>query len=144
MADTAFPHGANGIEGHIKAPLKSGEQLPQDPQEWQELLAFNQELVSYQQTAEWGMHALQGSFSQLHIPMDSSHGRQHGDILELSIHLHNLQISCVGIGQTQHVYMPAWQGDNNELWLRFEHLLFLDIRRRDCVARFHAIDTYQH
>jgi len=60
------------VEGHIKALLKSGGQLPQDLSECRELLAFNHELVSYQQMAEWGMWALQGSFGQLHVPMDST------------------------------------------------------------------------
>ncbi|KAF8589788.1 hypothetical protein K439DRAFT_1645022 [Ramaria rubella] len=62
VANTAFPRGSAQISGRIKAPVKSGQRLPSDPDEREELLCFNRELLSYHQTAEWGMHALQGSF----------------------------------------------------------------------------------
>ncbi|KAG2069821.1 hypothetical protein BDR04DRAFT_1128693 [Suillus decipiens] len=52
------------IAGRIKAPIKSGQCLPSDPAERQKLLLFNWQLLSFCQMAEWGMHALQGSFGQ--------------------------------------------------------------------------------
>ncbi len=36
VADTAFPRGTNQIEGRIRAPLKSGQRLPVDPDERQQ------------------------------------------------------------------------------------------------------------
>ncbi|KAG2076690.1 hypothetical protein BDR04DRAFT_1125703 [Suillus decipiens] len=54
IADSAFPHGMAAISGKIQALLKSGAQA--------ELLTFNWQLLSYCQTAEWGMQMMQGSF----------------------------------------------------------------------------------
>lgn len=55
VADTAFPQGACAIHGYIQAPLKQGDCLPANRQEQEARLAFNSELTSYCQTAEWGM-----------------------------------------------------------------------------------------
>jgi hypothetical protein len=38
--------------------------------EIQERVAFDRELLSYRQTAEWGMPGLQGSFGRLRIPLE--------------------------------------------------------------------------
>jgi hypothetical protein len=65
VADTAFPWGTTSIDGKIKVPVKSGQWLPSDADELTELLGFNCQLLSYRQTAEWGMHSLQGSFGWL-------------------------------------------------------------------------------
>jgi hypothetical protein len=63
VADTAFPQGTEQISGHIQALLKKDALLPSDENERAEWLAFNRQLLSYGQTAKWGMRALQGSFS---------------------------------------------------------------------------------
>ena len=62
VADTAFPHGTSHVSGKIKAPLKQGDHLSSNLFLRTEQLAFDQQLQSYQQTAKWGMHALQGAF----------------------------------------------------------------------------------
>ena len=62
VANMAFPQGTSQIEGHIQAPIKAGQWIPGTPSEVAEKLTFNCELLSYCQTAEWGMCALQGSF----------------------------------------------------------------------------------
>ncbi|KAG2064095.1 hypothetical protein BDR04DRAFT_1130902 [Suillus decipiens] len=67
VTNTAFPQGTDQIAGHIKAPLKSGQYLPDDPAKRQKLLLFDWQLLSFWQMAEWGMHALQGSFGCLCI-----------------------------------------------------------------------------
>ena len=61
VSDTAFPHSTQSIEGKIHAPLKTGKWVPNDPILLQHLLTFNWQLLSYCQTAEWGMCMLQGS-----------------------------------------------------------------------------------
>ena len=35
-----------------------------------EWLAVDQQLLSYQQTAEWGMCAVRGAFGRLRVPLD--------------------------------------------------------------------------
>jgi hypothetical protein len=61
VADTAFPRGAKQIEGKIRAPIKTGQRIRGTTDEIQEKLAFDRELLSYRQTAEWGMRGLQMS-----------------------------------------------------------------------------------
>ncbi|KAG2031841.1 hypothetical protein BDR03DRAFT_936193 [Suillus americanus] len=53
VADTAFPHGSNNIQGQIRAPLKQGQHIQGSLAEIDEQMVFNCELLSYQQTAEW-------------------------------------------------------------------------------------------
>ncbi|KIJ27147.1 hypothetical protein M422DRAFT_191354, partial [Sphaerobolus stellatus SS14] len=52
LGDTAFPHGTEQIDKKIKAPIKSGQQLPSDRTELENLLCLNRQLLSYHQTAE--------------------------------------------------------------------------------------------
>ena len=61
VANTAFPRGSR-LSGKIMAPLKQGDRLPSNPLRRMERLAFDRQLLSYRQTAEWGMRALQGAF----------------------------------------------------------------------------------
>ncbi|KAI0367629.1 hypothetical protein BV20DRAFT_981169, partial [Pilatotrama ljubarskyi] len=82
IADTAFPRGAASIAGRIQAPLKSNQQLPRDPQERDALLARNRQLVSYRQTAEWGMRYFRASWGRLRLPLDISDSDGRANTLE--------------------------------------------------------------
>jgi len=62
VSDTTFPRGTTSIEGKICAPLKSGQRITAEPVAQEYTLAFNRQLLSYRQTAEWGMCTIQGSF----------------------------------------------------------------------------------
>lgn len=62
-ADSGFPKATGEVAGKLVAPLKAGEQVPADLMERSMVLEFNRNLVSYRQSAEWGMRALQGSFA---------------------------------------------------------------------------------
>ena len=73
VADTAFPRGSR-LSGKIMAPLKQGDHLPSNPLRRMERLAFDRQLLSYRQTAEWGMRALQGAFGRLRVPLDVDPG----------------------------------------------------------------------
>jgi DDE superfamily endonuclease len=141
VADTAFLRGARFLEGRIRAPLKAGERLPSDPHEREQRLRFDRQLLSYRQSVEWGMRALQGSFGRLRVPMDINDSQGRSDILEICTRLHNLRVRCVGINQILNVYVPTWQTEDGELWAGFETMLFRDIRRQDRVSRFHGIAT---
>ena len=55
VANTAFPHGTDSIQSKIKAAPKQNERVHGSAQERQARLAFNRKLLSYRQTAEWGM-----------------------------------------------------------------------------------------
>lgn len=145
VADTAFPRGVKQIEGKIRAPIKTGQRMQGTVDEIQERLAFDRELLSYRQTAEWGMRGLQGSFGRLRIPLEIGRQTERGDLLEICVRLHNLRAESVGINQIRNVYMPLWRQnrEEEEVWMNFENMLFSDQRRSDRVARFHNIAMYE-
>jgi hypothetical protein len=143
VADTAFPRGAKQIEGKIRAPIKTGQRMRGTMEEIEEHLAFDRQLLSYRQTAEWGMRGLQGSFGRLRIPLEIGRHKERGDLIEICIRLHNLRACTVGINQIRTVYMPIWkQNGQEQVWMDFENMLFADQRRSDRVARFHKVAIY--
>ncbi|KIK78037.1 hypothetical protein PAXRUDRAFT_165071 [Paxillus rubicundulus Ve08.2h10] len=136
VADTAFPRGTVEIKGRICAPLKDGQQVMGTTDQIVEVMAFNRELLSYSQTTEWGMRAIQGSFGRLRIPLSCNDSKARGDLLEICLQLHNLHTIKVGFNQIQMVYFKHWQqtDDDIEVWTRFESMLFLDQHEKDHVA----------
>ncbi|CDO74523.1 hypothetical protein BN946_scf184846.g4 [Trametes cinnabarina] len=83
VTDTAFPRGDRSISGRIQAPLKSGQQVSDDPEEREALLARNRQLLSFRQTAEWGMRLLRAGFARLRVPMDINDPEGRLELLEL-------------------------------------------------------------
>jgi DDE superfamily endonuclease len=138
VTDTAFPRGTDQIQGRIKAPIKNGSRLPADPVERKRMLAFDRQLLSYRQTAEWGNRTLQGCFGRLRIPLEVNYNDRRGDLLETCVRLYNLRTRRVGLNQIRSVYMPIWTADEQEeIWGHFEDLLFSTQRKNDRVRRFH-------
>jgi hypothetical protein len=111
----------------------------------EEKLAFDRELLSYRQTAEWGMRALQGSFGRLQLPLAIGDQDERGNLLEMCVRLYNLRAECVGYNQIRTVYMPLWHQskEDEEVWTNFENMLFSDQRRLDRVSRFHNFPEYE-
>lgn len=140
VADTAFPRGTNDIDGRIRAPLKHGQVLQGSVQELEEQMAFNRELLSYRQTAEWGMWGIQGAFGRLRVPLNVADKDARGDLIEICVRLHNLRATRVGINQIRSVYLKYWQesNDDRQVWQDFENMLFSDQRKKDRVSRFHV------
>jgi len=138
VADTAFPRGTASIEGKIRAPIKSGQQITAEPIAQQYMLTVNRQLLSYRQTAEWGMRTVQGSFGRLRVPLKISSENHRARLLETCMRLTNVRARCVGINQIRSVYMPIWKASEDEqLWLDLGDMVFGEIRRRDRVSRFH-------
>jgi hypothetical protein len=145
VADTAFPRGTVQIDGKIRTPIKTGQQIRGTPAQIEEKLAFDRELLSYRQTAEWGMRSLQGAFGRLRIPLEIGQQENRGDLLETCVRLNNLRARCVGLNQIRSVYMPLWQQnkEEEEVWKNFENMLFSEQRRVDRVSRFHNFPEYE-
>ena len=138
VADSAFPRGTTLIKGKIQAPIKGGAVVPSDPRELKKLLDFNRQLLSYRQTAEWGMRTMQGSFGRLRVPLDINDEMGRQVLLETCVRLNNICARCVGINQIRSVYMPVWRASEDEqLWENLGNVLYKDIRKRDRVSRFH-------
>ncbi|TFK78047.1 hypothetical protein K466DRAFT_607376 [Polyporus arcularius HHB13444] len=140
VADTAFPRGTNAIAGRIRAPVKGGQRLPADADEREAMLAFDRQLLSYRQTAEWGMRELRGGFGRLRIPLDINDPVGRGDLLEVCVRSLNVRAELVGISEIRTVYMKVWQeAEDEDIWLDFENVLFGELRRRDRVSIFHRV-----
>jgi hypothetical protein len=103
-------------------------------------LAFNAQLTSYRQFAEWGMRAFQGSFGRLRVRLDigDNHGRAR--LLEVCIRLNNLRANCVGISQIRSIYQPVWMVEHDDMWFNFVNMVFWDICAQDCVGRYHHLN----
>jgi hypothetical protein len=144
VADTAHPHCVNQIQGKIRAPIKTGQRFQGTRDEIENRVVFDRELLSYRQTAKWGMRSLQGSFGRLRIPLEMGHQEEHGDLLEICVRLNNLCAELVGINQIRNVYMPLWRQkeEKERVWGNFETMLFGEQRCSDCVARFHNVAIY--
>lgn len=140
ITDTAFPRGTSSISGKIKAPLKTGEHVTADLVEQDRIMRFDRELLSFRQTAEWGMRSLQGSFARLRMPLDINNPNGRARLLETCARLHNIRTICVGVNQIRSVYMPTWQkADDERMWTNLHDMMFGDIRKFDRVARFHHL-----
>lgn len=143
VADSAFPTGNDRIAGKILSPLKSGEKLPIDSARRKSILQLSRSILSYRQTAEWGMRDLQGSFGRLRIPLEVEDVEKRADLIESCFRLHNLRTRLVGINHIRNVYVPVWcEGNGKRVWQGFEHILFSDQRRCDRVQAFHVQEEW--
>jgi hypothetical protein len=139
ISDTAFPHGTADIDGRIVTPMKSGQVFTGTEAEIEEKDLFDHEVVSYRQTAEWGMCSIQGSFGWLRLPLPIDDDNNRANLLEICFRLHNLRTRRIGRNEIQSVYMPEWRKttQEEEIWTDFENMLFSDQQRYDQVARFY-------
>ena len=146
VADTAFPRGTEEIEGRIMAPIKTGQRMCGTDEEIEERFAYDRELLSYRQTAEWGMRSIQGSFGRLRLPLQINDKNARGDLIEICFRLHNLRTRRIGYNEIEKVYMPEWKKtlDDEEIWNHFEEMVFGDQRQKDRVSRFHVHPEYQN
>jgi hypothetical protein len=144
MADTAFPCGTNDIQSQICVPLKQGQHVQGSVAEINECMAFNREVLSYWQTAEWGMHGIQGAFGRLHVLLEIANKDSWGDLIEICIQLHNLRAIRVGINQICSVYLKCWQetADDATVWQDFKNILFSTQRQKNWVSHFHVTQEY--
>lgn len=143
MADSAFPAGHDRITGKILVPLKANEKLPQDATHRKYVLHLSRSILSYRQTAEWGMRELQGSFGRLRIPLPIEDMEKRADLIECCFCLHNLRTRLVGINQIRNVYVPVWcEGSGERIWEGFENILFADQRKHDRVEAFHVREEW--
>ncbi|KAG2049004.1 hypothetical protein BDR06DRAFT_984576 [Suillus hirtellus] len=105
VADTVFPCGMTSIDGCICTPLKHDQVLHGSAAEIEEHMVFNHQLLSYRQTTEWGMWAIQGAFGRPHMPLDITNQEARSDLIKICLQLHNLHAIRVGINQIWTMYM---------------------------------------
>ena len=143
VADSAFPAGHDRIAGKILVPLKAGERLPEDAAKRKYMLQLSRSILSYHQTAEWGMRELQGSFGRLRVPLEIEDMERRADLIESCFRLHNLRTRLVGINQIRNVYVPLWcEGVGERIWEGFEDILFSSQRKHDHIRAFHVQEEW--
>jgi len=131
------------IAGKILVPLKAGVNLPHDSAQRKHMFQISRSILSYRQTAEWGMRELQGSFGRLRIPLGIEDMEYRADLIDSCFRLHNLRTRLVGINQIKNVYVPVWhEGDGKRIWEGFENILFSDQRKHDRVKTFHVQEEW--
>jgi len=136
-ADSAFPRGKRRLAGKIQVPLQHGDPLPLDGDERRFALAHSRAVLSYRQTAEWGMRQLQGSFGRLSLPLNINDRDQRVNTLEACFRLHNLKARLVGINQIRNVYSNTVERP----WGGFESVLF-PRRQLGRVSNFHVQEEW--
>ena len=136
ISNTAFPRCTNRLGYRIIAPIKKGDRLPANPREYARLKIFNDQLVSAQQAAEWGMWSLQGSFARLKLPLPATDHAYRAKVLELAVRLHQIRCRSVRINQTQSVYQ-AVESEFNLLSRSFHTMLFPEIERTCRISRYY-------
>ena len=118
--------------------MKAELALPSNPRDCNNIIAFNHQLLSYRQTAEWGNCAIQGAFRRLCIPLPANDPGPRSELIEICLRLHNVRARLVGLNQIQSVYMPLWEmSEEEKLWEDFDRELFPS--RSSCVAQFQAV-----
>jgi len=129
VADTAFLRTTGDVADHIRAPVKSGQVFQETAEDMAERLAFDRELLSCHQAAEWGMRTIQGSFGHLQLPLNINNPAGRSNLLKVCVRLSNLRAQQVGISQIRNTFVPIWkEGEQEQVWDKFEGMLFGDIR----------------
>jgi hypothetical protein len=136
ISDTAFPRCTDRLDYRILAPMKRGDRLPDCPIEFARLKVLNEQLVSARQAAEWGMRAIQGSFSRLKLPLPASDHEFRAEVLELCVRLHQVRCRSVRINQTQIVYQSV-EDEHVILARSFHEMLFPDIQKSCRISRYY-------
>ncbi|TFK17979.1 hypothetical protein FA15DRAFT_604134 [Coprinopsis marcescibilis] len=135
VADAAFPRGTQDIRERIQAPLKPGQSITGSAFEIEGRMAFNRELLSYRQTADWGMRALQGSFGRLRILLEVDYKDRTADLLEICVCAHNLRTRRVGINRVGQqlcmmqrfgIHLRMFSSQSSEKMTKFRAFMFYD------------------
>jgi hypothetical protein len=101
VADSAFSR-LDDLNRKIIKPLRIGERF-RDNEHRRTCEAISAAVVNVRQAAEWGMRALQGSFSRLLTRLDVDEQKR-GRVIEICIHLYNLRCRRVGLNQIRNVF----------------------------------------
>lgn len=105
--DQGFPRSGE-LFGKFVGPLTESRRLHLDPSLRDHLIARHNKYVSLRQASEWGMRALQGSFSRLKSRLPSDQVKRQRIIYSIIL-LHNFRTHHVGLNQIATVFNPLYQ-----------------------------------
>jgi len=80
-----------------------------------ELIRF-QEATAMHQAAEWGMHALKGSFPCLEERIQYEKNNDQLIMLAVAVLLYNFCCEKVGLNQLRNVFLPSWVQDPSDFF----------------------------
>jgi hypothetical protein len=105
--DQGFKRSGNLLNKFV-GPISKSRRRNLSPILRQMLIRQHNIYVSLRQSSEWGMRALEGSFSRLKSRLTSKAKTRHKIILSILL-LHNLRTSRVGLNQIANVFNPHYQ-----------------------------------
>lgn len=105
--DQGFPRTGH-LHGRFVGPLSSRMKKKLSPQIADYLVPLHEKYISLRQASEWGMRALQGSFSRLKSRLTSNHEKRKKIILSIVL-LHNFRTDFVGLNQIAAVFNPHYE-----------------------------------
>lgn len=105
--DQGFPRSGE-LYGKFVGPIDEKTRENLSPILKSRLLREHNKCVSLRQSSEWGMRALQGSFSRLKSRL-TSNTRKRSQIIECIALLHNFRTSHEGLNQIATVFNPEYE-----------------------------------
>lgn len=105
--DQGFPR-SGALKGKFVGPLTQSQRNRLPAAERDEKILESARYVSLRQASEWGMRALQGSFTRLKSRLPSDKLKR-GRIITAAILLHNLRTELCGLNQIKTVFDPEYE-----------------------------------
>ena len=104
--DQGFPRSGD-LHGRFVGPMSKKMKRRLSPELAEYLLPLHERYISLRQASEWGMRALQGTFSRLKSRMTSRTGIRKKIIFSIIL-LHNFRTEFVGLNQIATVFNPHY------------------------------------
>lgn len=104
--DQGFPRSGD-LHGRFVGPMTRRMRRKLSPEIAEYLIPLHEKYISLRQASEWGMRALQGTFSRLKSRLTSD-GRKRNKIILSIVLLHNFRTEFVGLNQIASVFNPHY------------------------------------
>ena len=104
--DQGFPRSGD-LHGRFVGPMTRRMRRKLSPEIAEYLIPMHEKYISLRQASEWGMRALQGTFSRLKSRLTSDNEKR-GQIILSIVLLHNFRTDFVGLNQIAAVFNPHY------------------------------------
>ena len=104
--DQGFPRSGD-LHGRFVGPMTRRMRRKLSPEIAEYLIPMHEKYISLRQASEWGMRALQGTFSRLKSRLTSDN-KKRGQIILSIVLLHNFRTDFVGLNQIAAVFNPHY------------------------------------
>lgn len=104
--DQGFPRSGD-LHGRFVGPMSKKMKKKLSPELAEYLIPMHERYISLRQASEWGMRALQGTFSRLKSRMTSDSKKRQKIIFSIVL-LHNFRTQMMGLNQIATVFNPLY------------------------------------